>query len=1078
MQNTSISRIALCFTLAAFLIAAVSSLALGSETAEVTVRESGDNYFVLDFTAPSPTFGWREHNGSMFDTVKVAGCESIAEPGKPDVPFVGFLLAIPGKCRPYARCESIQDESYFDLRIAPCLQPVEVDAGHTTVIEPRFVLDERQYATDSYYPDSPVKAEFFGVFRGQPLIRVMVFPVRFNPVSGDLRVLRRATIKVFFDLAPGRSDGRLAGVLCSETGPSQRMVNAVKSCVANPQDVRPLLVQGEPAPGLTATKLSGASDRYKIAVSEDGIYRLTGADLAGAGIDLSAIDVSHLSLKNLGQEVPIMLEDGGDGSFDDADYILFWGEAPDSEFTNDNIYWLSFDDSGAYRMQESDAHPTGTAQVATSFVETLHIEQDNVYWQNIPNGEGEDHYFYSKVTAPDTEVFPLDLYNLSPQPFDATFVAEFRGRTDVDEVDPDHHTQIILNDQVIDDRTWNGQIKFVQSVTGPQSMLAAGRNELKINYPGDLTLLDQVYLNYVQVTYLATFVATEGVLTFSPQETGRTEFRIGGFPSDDILVFDVTNPLAVRYLGNTSVEADGDGYLVSFEDDSSPNKRYLVLDNSVVKTGLSLTLDVPSSLRSPDNRADYIIISHADLIEAAQGIAQHHAAKGEAVLVADVEDIYDEFNFGVKSPDAIRDFLKYAYENFSPPPPTDVLLVGDANMDYKNRIGHEVDFVPTHVHNDPDPNRIGETPGDNWFVCVDGSDILPDMNIGRICARRASDVDDALAKIEAYDNGQASGDWLHRVLFVADNEGVSVSLNQMLSTGFLPEDYSATQINYNDYGSSESANQEIMSSINEGCLLLNYTGHGNVNRWAKGMFDSGDVGQLENGDKMPFVIMLTCLNGFFPMWDSTACLGDVFARVAGKGAIASWAPTSVDTASNHQILARTFFEAVFYDFNCYLGAATTVAKVRGYAQAGYISYFDEIVKTFTLFGDPGLALAVPTAPSSPRLIVWTDRDTYYAGQTVNVDVMLENTGGESMQVDAYLALYFNGALLYYPSFGLDPSPIRVDLPPFLKLRLRATSLMVPSPAPAGNYTFFAALTEPGDMSNFIGGISQAQFEVR
>ncbi len=1076
MQNTFVSRTYLCFLLAASLIVALGDSAFCSQAPEVVVRESGDNYFLIDFESPSPTFSWQEHESSMFDTVKVAGCESIAKPAEPDVPFMGFLLAVPAECKPFARCESVQEEQFFDLRVVPCFQYVEVETGDTTVIEPRFELDERQYATDAYYPDAFVRAEFFGVFRGQPIIRVMVFPVRFNPVSSELRVLRRATFKVFFDVLPGDSDGRMAGVLHSETGPSERMVNAVKTCVANPQDVRPLLVQDASAP--VPTPLLDASDRYKIAVSEDGVYRLTGADLSGAGIDLSTIDVANLSLKNLGHEVPIILEDGGDGSFDDADYILFWGEAPDSEFTNDNIYWLFFDDSGAARMQESDAHPTGTAQVATSFVETLRIEQDNVYWQNIPNGKGEDHYFYSKVTAPDTEVFQLDTYNRSSEPFDATFVAEFRGKTDVTGVDPDHHTQVILNDQIIDDKTWNGQIKFVQSVSGPQSMLAKGRNELKINYPGDLTLLDQLYLNYVQVTFLATFVATEGILTFSPQETGRTEFQVSGFPSDDILVFDVTDPLAVRYLANASVEADGGGYLVRFEDDASPTRRYVVLDTSVLKTGLSLTLDVPSLLKSPNKRADYIIISHANFLEAAQGIAQHHAAKGEAVLVADVEEIYDEFNFGVKSPEAIKDFLEYAYESFSPPPPTDVLLVGDANMDYKNRIGHEVDFVPTHVHTDPDPRRIGETPGDNWFVCVDGSDILPDMNIGRICAKRASDVDDALAKIQAYDNGQASGDWLHRVLFVADNESASVAINDELGTGFLPDDYSATQINYNDYGSSESANQAIMSSINEGCLLLTYAGHGNVNRWAKGMFDSGDIGQLENEDKMPFVIMLTCLNGFFPMWNSTACLGDVFAQAAGKGAIASWAPTSVDTPSNHLILARAFFESVFYDLDCYLGAATTVAKVRGYAQAGYASYFDEIVETFVLFGDPGLAMAVPTAPSGPRLTVWTDKDTYYAGQTLNVDVMLENTGGESMQVDAYLALDFGGTLLYYPSFGLAPSPIRVDLPPYLKLRLRAVSLAVPSPAPAGTYSFFAALTQPGDMSRFIGGISQAQFEIR
>jgi len=1073
------SRSLLYLLLAASLLAMVSGPVFCSEIAKIVVRESGENHFLIDFEAPAPTFGWEELESDLYDVVRVAGCESIGAPGKPDVPFLGFLLAVPSECEPSANCESVQDEEFFGFRVAPSPRFVRADIGETIAMEPRFELDEEEYGTDAYYPNSIVEAEYFGVLRGQPLVRVMVFPVRFNPVLGSLQVVKRATFTVHIemDFAELRSDG--AGVLYSEIGSSSRMVDAVKSCVANPDDVRPILVRDVPASDHDVIPLANGFDEYKIPVRQDGIYKVTGADLVAAGITISSISPDRLAISNLGQDVAILVEDGADGSFDEADYFLFWGEAPESEFTNDNIYWLSLGQAGALRMQDVNAAPTGGAPVATAFIDAPRFEEDTSYSQNIPDSEGEDHYFWGAyVTAPDTETYPFEIHNLSSEAFNATIVVEFRGRTDVERVDPDHHTQILLNEQLIDDQAWNGKIKFIHSIIGPQSLLRVGRNELKLEYPGDIAFPDQVFFNYFQITYLATFIATEGVLEFSPQETGLTEFRVSGFSSDDIMVFDVTDPSGVKNLTNAYVGPDGGGYLVSFQDDTSPDKRYVVAQSSAFRTGMSLLPDTPSSLTSPANRADYIIISHANFIEAAEGIAQHHAAKGEAVLLADVEDIYDEFNFGVKSPQAIKDFLEYAYESFSPPPPVDVLLVGDADMDYRNRVGSEVDFVPTHVYNDPHPLRIGETPTDNWFVCVDGPDVLPDMNIGRICAKRASDVDDVLAKIQAYDNGQASGDWLYRVLFAADEEGASVAINRELSSFYLPDEYEDTHVNYNDYGSGQDANQAIISNLNEGCLLVNYAGHGNVNRWAKGMFSSGDVARLQNGVRMPFVMTFTCLNGFFPHLDSTACMGDVFTRTAGKGAIASWSPTGVDTPSNHSILAKVFFESIFYDFNCYLGAATTTAKVRGYAIAGYSSYFDCIVQTFTLFGDPGLALAVPTAPPAPRLTIWTDKETYYADQTINLDLMLENTGGASMQVDAYVALDYGGTLLYYPSFGLEPAPIPVDLPPYLKLRLRAASLAVPNPAPAGTYAFYAALTQPGDMSQFIGGIDAATFEVR
>ncbi len=721
MKINSARRPFLWFLLIASFFAIVSGPAFCLETAEVTVRESGENRFIIDFEAPVPTFGWNELEGDLYDVVKMAGCESVGEPGRPDLPFLGFLLAVPSECEPSAYCVSAQDEEFLGFQVAPSLRFVKVEVGETIAIEPRFELDEEQYNTEAYFPNSIVEAEYFGVFRGQPLIRVMVYPVRFNPVSGSLKVVRRATFTVDFERDSAGSRHGEPGVLYSEIGPSWRMVDAVKSCVANPGDVQPILVRDVPQSQYTPVPLANGFDEYKFAISEDGIYKITGSELAAAGIAISTVVPANIGMRNLGQDVAIFVEDGGNGSFDEADYLLFWGEAPDSEFT--------------------------------------------------------------------------------------------------------------------------------------------------------------------------------------PQETGLTEFRISGFSSDEIVVFDVTDSLAVRNLTNVSVAPDGGGFAVSFQDNTSPDRRYVVAQRSVFRAAPSFLADVPSSLMSAENRADYIIISHANFIESAEGIAQHHAAKGVAVFVADVEDVYDEFNFGVKSPQAIKDFLKYAYESFSAPPPVDVLLVGDADIDYKNRDGSEIDYVPTHIFNDPGPNRMGQGATDNWFVCVDGEDVLPDMNIGRICAKRSSDVDNVLAKVQAYDNRQASGDWLYDVLFVAGDVSENVNVNRLLSMFYLPDEYEDTHVNYNDYGSAEEARLDIIANLNDGCLLVNYSGHGNINRWAKNLFSSSNVATLENGDMMPFVITLTCLNGFFPHLDGTACMGDVFMRTAGKGAIASWAPTGVESASNHQILA-------------------------------------------------------------------------------------------------------------------------------------------------------------------------------
>ena len=99
------------------------------------------------------------------------------------------------------------------------------------------------------------------------------------------------------------------------------------------------------------------------------------------------------------------------------------------------------------------------------------------------------------------------------------------------------------------------------------------------------------------------------------------------------------------------------------------------------------------------------------------------------VKAVSVEDIYDELNDGLLDPRAIQDFLKYAYESWEPPAPTYVLLVGDANTDYRDYFGAgKRSQVPVHLS----VTSLGLTPDDNWYVSIQGEGVLPEMLIGRI----------------------------------------------------------------------------------------------------------------------------------------------------------------------------------------------------------------------------------------------------------------------------------------------------------------------------------------------------------
>ena len=98
-----------------------------------------------------------------------------------------------------------------------------------------------------------------------------------------------------------------------------------------------------------------------------------------------------------------------------------------------------------------------------------------------------------------------------------------------------------------------------------------------------------------------------------------------------------------------------------------------------------ISVDTPSDLRSTHNAADYILITHKSFIEDVQPLADFRNQQGMRTKVVDVQNIYDEFNHGILNPNAIREFLSYAYNNWQPPAPTYVFLVGDTHIDLKNQ---------------------------------------------------------------------------------------------------------------------------------------------------------------------------------------------------------------------------------------------------------------------------------------------------------------------------------------------------------------------------------------------------------
>ncbi len=920
------------------------------------VLEMDETGVVLELRLTDFTIEDRPHGGVTYQTIAVPGLVPLTGPGQPQLPGLGQLLGTPPGGVAQINILESESETLDGIRLLPTPALTFPD-GST---EPTKVLDEPPvetfapdtalYSRDAFFPGALAEVGLTGWLRDQPVAHLRLYPFQYNPVRQTLKVYRRLRVQVLF--APTLGPQAAAPASRSDTPYEQILQRSLLNYPALP----PAAPLPRPADSLDIST-QDTTPALKIFVEEDGLYQVTYEDLQNAGFNLSEVNPRHLRLVNGGSEVTIYISGEGDGVFDPGDWLEFYGVAPVSEFTHRNVYWLTVGDSPGLRMAERDGTPTGAGSTPTAFYPILHLEENHEYWKSLPNGEGQDHWFWERFpSAPHTSHFSFNLQNIAAVQADGFVRVSLQGRTSTG-ANPDHHTQILLNGTLIDEAWWDGQVPFIHEVTVSQQLFQEGNNTLTVIAPGDTgASVDSLYFNSFDVGYWDTYVAENDQLDFTAPEAGTTTFSISNFSSEAIHVYGISDPFQVSRLTNGLIEVEGSSYRLQVEDDAAQDGRYLALTAGQKRTPAGFLLDTPSSWKSPDNGADYLMITHQDFTEAVAQLAAYRASQGLRVATVQITDIYDEFSHGLFTPQAIRDFLSHAYHHWTPPAPLYVLLVGDANYDYKDYLATgNKNYVPTHLF---ESWLIGQTPTDNWFVSVSGDDPLPDMFIGRLSVRTLSQANIAVDKILAYEQNPPDGDWKQKALFVADdNEGFDTISEGLIAK--LPADYTPQRIYGSAYSDPLDATPDIIEAIDQGTLIFNFIGHGDAVAWSwrgesgsKIIFANWYIPDLNNGPFYPFLVTGDCYNGLFAHPTTQYALAEQFVRFEDKGGIAAWSPTGLGYTSWHQNIIGALYEAMFVDYLYQLGPATTAAKVDAFAQLGW----REPIEIFTLFGDPALAV--------------------------------------------------------------------------------------------------------------------------
>jgi hypothetical protein len=391
---------------------------------------------------------------------------------------------------------------------------------------------------------------------------------------------------------------------------------------------------------------------------------------------------------------------------------------------------------------------------------------------------------------------------------------------------------------------------------------------------------------------------------------------------------------------------------VSFEPGQG-EKQYLAVAQSGLSTPVSVVQDAASDLKSTSNEADYLLITNDELLSSAQPLLAYRQGQGYQTMAADLEDIYDEFSFGISSPEAIKDFLAHATSQWATPP-SFVVLFGAGTFDYKDNQGYGDNSVPAVL-----VSALGGLfASDTYYADVVGDDGVPDFAIGRIPVVDSTEAANVIAKIGGFESSNTDP-WTNNVFMLADNpdDGGEFPTDSDGVAALIPEDFSIDKIYLSELTINDARDQ-IIEGINSGSGFVNYIGHAGLDRLAQdrlvqeGLLMSSDAASLANDSMLPIMTAMTCVAGRFEIPGH-----EVFAETmlldSDGGVVAVWAPTGLSINEDAVTLNEYLVQAIFQDGTPTIGEAIAAALGDYASGEDHLRYMLEI---YNLLGDPALVI--------------------------------------------------------------------------------------------------------------------------
>lgn len=848
------------------------------------------------------------------------------------------------------------------------------------------------YNSNTYFPSEAVNVKSDGVMRYARFAALSISPYQFNPVSRDLIFNKRIVLQLDFKQKSGEP-------LVVEKINDKMTDDMLKSSVVNYEIAKNStgrIIQYTGKPVSEDYWYNPQKDYYKFYLNEKGVYRITYELLVNSGIAPSSLRDMNFELFNDGVSLPIDIVDlNEDGIFNEGDYFQFIGKraSPADEWTrlniynNTNVYWFSFQADSINHYKSKNGYPTNFFPLITSTVKTLRFEEDRTYHQfgHATNGQ-RDYWQWSSTEARSRVPFTFFEFWLQDSIW-ANFNTEkpqinlkigMHGLTSTFcTTQNGHDVRVIWNGKTIGTQNWNGQTASLfdknlflsfGSVQGDTALLNwQNYQQLIVQATGnicDTVQTDLILINNIEFSYWRwnSVWSNNFIFTSPPNDFNENTYYLFRWLSDNMKIY---IPSRGEIIDNPWITNDND-QSVYFTDTVSVQTEYYCVADDYFLVPDSIIHNVPSDLRNTANGADYIIITHPDFLPAAQTLADYRSDylpgfENPRVKVVIVNDIYNEFSYGLLSPFALQKFAKYAYENWQSPAPSYIVLMGDMSHDYRsikpNSRKNYIPSMPFHAH------QFGQLPSDNLIVSVVGNDLSPDIALGRLTCETLEEANVLVNKIITYP-ADLTKEWKENVILLASGlsyqDQIQFGFNNasiVLENNFLtPNGLRGTKVfNYPEPHHIQflGGGPKMRQEIDKGAAIVNYYGHGGGAQWDL-IFTNDDLPLLNNGGKLPVVLSITCYTANF---DNSKSFGEVFIGLPNKGAIGFWGSVGLTYWQAGKTLNERLFNQIFNNRTYVIGDAIMAAKSNLIGGT-----YDQMLAQLSYLGDPAVEINLPKTP--------------------------------------------------------------------------------------------------------------------